>query len=920
MRFRKMSVAGSIWIHDLGVFEDATVQDVKSKAIGNGTAKLLDIIQRKPQTDFAEKVRMFLLSIALCHTCVPEVHEKGTTQYQATSPDELALVRAAEELGFLLIDRSLGKITIQRGVTKDHSKPILEEYQVLRVIEFSSKRKRMSIIVRMPDNRICIFCKGADSVIAKLLRLSDIAAEQAAQVEDRATVRKSMEVQEVLRRKSEQQTRDGMRRSSLNLGRASLSVIRPSLSIRKVQPIHDEFSNRLRYRDVAPTQPPEDIHGSPPASALSPIQKSLAFGDRSRMSIDLAKNGLPSDDIILGSCFEQTLEFATEGLRTLLYGYRFIDENEYISWQSSFDEASTSLANRQEKIESAAEMIEQRLELSGVTAIEDKLQDGVPMTINQLRRANIKIWMLTGDKRETAINIGRSCQIIQEYSTIITLDNEASDVNKSIALAVQSLHHDEIAHSVIVVDGQTLSTMDGQDEIFRQFLNIAILVDSVICCRASPSQKASLVQSIRKKESSAITLAIGDGANDIAMIQEAHVGIGITGKEGLQAARTSDYSIAQFRFLSKLLLVHGRWNYVRTCKYVLGTFWKEMLFYLTQALYQRFTGYTGTSLYESWSLSMFNTLFTSLCVIFMGIFEKDLKAETLLAVPELYNFGQRNEGFNLKEYLYWVFMASSEAVAIFWLMVGLFGSAIFTDDNALFSMGVISFTASIIVINTKMQIIELRNKTYTCAIELVISIAGWFMWNIILSAVYVNNSIYDVKNGLLDRWGRNPLWWLCLLLILISVWVFEFAAKCLRICWKESDVDVFQALENDKICWQRLQVAAKGSLDFSDNLRMSDLEGTRTAEEQAQREGEVQELLDQPRIMNYESHHDGVGLRRRHSDHERRTGEIELEELGTIKEHKGKGVDRNPRRSVDVSDMLRKGFGSVRKSLDLFQS
>jgi phospholipid-translocating ATPase len=109
------------------------------------------------------------------------------------------------------------------------------------------------------------------------------------------------------------------------------------------------------------------------------------------------------------------------------------------------------------------------------------------------------------------------------------------------------------------------------------FYELAIMADSVICCRASPSQKAALVKSIRKRVKKSITLAIGDGANDIAMIQEAHVGIGITGKEGLQAARTSDYSIAQFRFLTKLLLVHGRWNYIRTCKYTVGTFWKELV-------------------------------------------------------------------------------------------------------------------------------------------------------------------------------------------------------------------------------------------------------------------------------------------------------------------------------------------------------
>ena len=221
---------------------------------------------------------------------------------------------------------------------------------------------------------------------------------------------------------------------------------------------------------------------------------------------------------------------------------------------------------------------------------------------------------------------------------------------------------------MVVVDGQTLSYIESDDTLSYLFFDLAVIVDSVICCRASPGQKASLVKQIRNKVKKSVTLAIGDGANDIAMIQEAHVGIGITGKEGFQAARISDYSIAQFRFLQKLLLVHGRWNYIRTGKYILGTFWKEMFFYLTQALYQRFNGYTGTSLYESWSLSMFNTLFTSLPVIFLGIFEQDLSATTLLAVPELYAQGQRNAAFNFQKYIWWMFMAVSEAVVVYFLM------------------------------------------------------------------------------------------------------------------------------------------------------------------------------------------------------------------------------------------------------------
>jgi phospholipid-translocating ATPase len=130
------------------------------------------------------------------------------------------------------------------------------------------------------------------------------------------------------------------------------------------------------------------------------------------------------------------------------------------------------------------------------------------------------------------------------------------------------------------------------------------------------------------------------------------------------------------------------------------------LFYLTQALYQRSVGYTGTSLYESWSLSMFNTLFTSLPVIFMGVFEKDLSASTLLAVPELYTKGQRNGGFNIRVYLSWMFMASAEAMIVYFVMLSLWGESRWKVDESIFPAGVICYTAIVIIISLKMQYVH----------------------------------------------------------------------------------------------------------------------------------------------------------------------------------------------------------------------
>ena len=1016
MQFQKMSVAGTAWLHDPDIEKEAignTVQRTVSKkprckgkkpmrsqnihcvsgglqensdttppagpssdspwgpksSSGSGwkrstkpsmaqpelrTAELLRYIQVKPHTTFARKTRMFLLSISLCHTCIPERREDGAITYQAASPDEQALVRAAQELGYMVIDRQNASITLQTNPLGDEGELAYEIYQILDVIGFSSNRKRMSIIVRMPDNRICVFCKGADSTIAQLLRLSSLAIDKAILIERRVSKRKSLEAQEAIRRDSEHRNRKtSMARSSLSMNRHSLGGIpRPSLVARRLRPIRDDFDHWLRDRETdvdfssqdnqAAYTPRPSVH-FPSSLTFSPGSGRSSFqGDESE---ELVEEAMVVDDaVVFERCFQHINDFATEGLRTLLYGYRFLEEDEYNSWKKLYRDASTSLTNRQAMVEKAGNLVETNLELAGATAIEDKLQDGVPEAIEKLRRAKIKLWMLTGDKRETAINIGHSCRLIKDYSSITILDHETGEVEQCIANAFVEINRGQVAHSVVVVDGQTLALIEANDTVKKLFIDLAVIVDSVICCRASPAQKAYLVHTICKKVKNAVTLAIGDGANDIAMIQEAHVGIGITGKEGLQAARTSDYSIAQFRFLLKLLLVHGRWNYIRTCKYTLGTFWKEMLFFLTQALYQRYAGYTGTSLYESWSLSMFNTLFTSLPVIFLGIFEKDLAPTTLLAVPELYTLGHHNGGFNLAIYAWWVFMASAEAMIIFFIMLGLYGQALFTDDNNLYAMGTLTFSACVLLIVTKLQFLEIHNKSITCLAAMFLSIGGWCLWDLILSALYTNNVIYNVRDGFLQRFGRNALWWLTLILIVVACWAFEIAAKSIRMAWAPGDIDMFQELEKDEGVQARLELAAdlgmnchsSGDSERDEEIRraqaqegdaMTRLEQEEEEEEeQRRREDDVRLLLERPRAVM-----GATVVRRRQLSEGGGAGGgagIKNEYLGERPKSQGDdGEDgnqddsgakakRHSRRSVDVHELLRRGFGSVRRSLE----
>ena len=986
MRFRKMSIAGTAWLHSPDVQEDAIDEAARElalpkrhskgkKPIRRGytlstsgevsaaqemyssscetavlhnsstrprwkpsarahtsrteldTAQLLQYIRNRPHTQFARKVRFFLLSIALCHTCYPEKKSDGGIEYQAASPDEQALVRAAQDLGFCMVDRQNSAITVQTLPPGHSDEPTFETYQILNVIEFSSNRKRMSVIVRMPDHRICVICKGADSTLIRLLRLSGLAIAKAVEVEQRASMRQSLEAQEALRRTSEAKSRkDSMTRKSMSIHRPSLGgITRPSMTAKRLQPIRDEVDDWLkdRERDVDMSAVDNSrIYYSPRPSAH--YGRTASLNEKPSFQVDdaeeLVEEALVSDDAaVLERCFQHINDFATDGLRTLLYAYRYMEEDEYESWQKIYLDASTSLVNRHEMIENAGAQAERDLELAGATAIEDKLQKGVPEAIEKLRRAKIKLWMLTGDKRETAMNIGLSCRLIKDYSSITVLDHETGEVSQRIAAATIDISNGHVAHSVIVVDGHTLSQINCSEHLHKLFVSLAVLVDTVICCRASPSQKASLVRSIRHKVRNAVTLAIGDGANDIAMIQEAHVGIGITGKEGLQAARTSDYSIAQFRFLSKLLLVHGRWNYIRTCKYTLGTFWKEMLFYLTQALYQRYAGYTGTSLYESWSLSMFNTLFTSLPVICMGIFEQDLSASTLMAAPELYHsLGHCNGGFKIKIYLAWVAMAASQAVIVFFIMLGLFGQTIFTTDNGLYAMGALTFTACILIIAAKMQFWEMHNKTYTCAISMFVSVGGWFLWIVILSTTYGNNVVYDVREGFLERFGRDPLWWLTLILVLAACWVLEIGVKAAQQSWFPGDADCFRELEKDSAIKKRFEQAAAMGSTMSSKVDPAEASGQspsqRTAEEDRQREDEVQEMLDRPRHSRGASgaEHEveivGTLRRRHHSEPEVKAQEHKVSFAGEADARDDDGNDdangkeTPPRRSADVQD------------------
>lgn len=356
--------------------------------------------------------------------------------------------------------------------------------------------------------------------------------------------------------------------------------------------------------------------------------------------------------------------FTREGLRTLCIAQRELSEQEYKNWKREHDVAAAAIDNREEKLENVAELIEQDLLLIGGTAIEDRLQDGVPHTIALLGQAGIKLWVLTGDKVETAINIGFSCNMLNNDMELINMkveEDEAGETSDDLFLeaaeklldqnlqvfkmlgddgdlaAAMKNHEPPPPTHGLVIDGFTLRWVLN-DRLKQKFLLLCKQCKSVLCCRVSPAQKAAVVAMV-KNGLDVMTLSIGDGANDVAMIQEADVGVGIAGVEGRQAAMSSDYAIAQFRFLQRLVLVHGRWSYRRLAESISNFFYKNMVWTFSIFWFEIFCDFDITYLFDYTYILMFNLFFTSVPVGIMGVLDQDVSDRVSLAVPELYRRG-----------------------------------------------------------------------------------------------------------------------------------------------------------------------------------------------------------------------------------------------------------------------------------------
>lgn len=438
-----------------------------------------------------------------------------------------------------------------------------------------------------------------------------------------------------------------------------------------------EFNSTRKRMSAIIKIPAEAPDGEPKALLICKGADSIIYSRLSRTQ---------NDKTLLDLTSKHLEEYATEGLRTLCIAQREIPWSQYLAWNVRHQEASASLDKREAKMEAVADSIERELVLLGGTAIEDRLQDGVPDAIETLGRAGIKLWVLTGDKVETAINIGFSCNLLGNDMELLVVktemdDDEAAEIGVEnsddpatlVSLLLTrylqkhfgmsgSFEEKEAAigdHSPpnegfgVIIDGDALKVALENDDAKRKFLLLCKQCKAVMCCRVSPAQKAAVVKLV-KDTLDVMTLAIGDGSNDVAMIQSADVGVGIVGEEGRQAAMSSDYAVGQFRYLTRLLLAHGRWSYKRFSEMIPLFFYKNVIFSVAMYWYGIYQDFDGTYLFEFTYLMFYNLAFTSLAVIFLGVFDQDVSAKVSLLVPELYRTGIMRTEFT--QFKFWWYM------------------------------------------------------------------------------------------------------------------------------------------------------------------------------------------------------------------------------------------------------------------------
>ena len=645
----------------------------------------------------------FWTALSLCHTCAVEINDKGIEEYICVSPDSIELVKAAKNQGWAYEES--GNPNLKNIKIGDFS-PQLKKYEKLQIIEFSSDRKRETIIVKNPEGKIILYCKGADSIIEQ--RLSKNTSSQI-------------------------------------------------------------------------------------------LKQSKYYVDK----------------------------FSAQGLRTLFIAMKIISNKEYVNFEKELNQAMMSLEDKDKKVSEVCDKIEKNLYLIGTTIVEDKLQNKVPETIRDLRLAKIKIWMLTGDKMNTAYNIGLSCNLISKNMKIFNVCGIEPKKDPSTLEIINKKERDQVILDFakdfqkfrgefdsmktpqygILVDEKALLTINEDVEIQTIFLDIAKNAVAVICCRVSPLQKSQVVKMMKKYNPECKTLAIGDGGNDVSMIMEAHIGVGIYGEEGMRAVQSSDYAIGEFRFLRSLLLFHGRTNYMRNAECILYFFYKNFVFTFLQFIFGFYCNFTGQTIIDDWFITLFNLLFTSLPVGARALLDHDVKPDdsnvVYLMLPFLYLENRENQIFTIKHFFITLIRGTFHSLINFFWVIYMTEESINEEGRMgdLWFCSVNLFTNILIIVSVDLLIYTKYHTWINFAIIFVITFVSYIIFLILVERMSMFNSVGTIKEAFL-----SARLWMNIIFVAGTCGIIDFFILGFKFIYHPSSAKELQILLNKNIDMDNLNI------------------------------------------------------------------------------------------------------------------
>lgn len=468
------------------------------------------------------------------------------------------------------------------------------------------------------------------------------------------------------------------------------------------------------------------VHGvrSPSGEMTRFSVEVLAFtSDRKRMSVIYpSSNGggvvvTKGADNVMKGLFTEALPqeaqtaldtFSRKGLRTLVVARREMSASAYSKWKKQWSEAHEAREGREEAIAAAGAVAETDMSYVGITALEDRLQDHVPETIANLRAAGIHVWVLTGDKVETAVEIAKSCKLFEEGMELISIVNE-DDSSRAQAEMESHTSESKDGKRGMVLDGVSVKHILEDSGARRALYGMAEICSSCVCCRLSPLQKRALVELVREQNPKAITLSIGDGANDVPMIQGAHVGIGIRGKEGSASVQASDMAISQFHFLGNLLFCHGRKAYRRIATFLCFFIYRSVVLGWSYVCYGITSRFSGALAYPELLDMTYNPLTTVAAVVLVG-FDSDYKDELAVKSPQLYMPGLTRMHLNARVFARWMFFATLHGIMAWEIPVSTLTTpeARASQSHSFWEASFVAFSIILLTVHLKLILVAVK--------------------------------------------------------------------------------------------------------------------------------------------------------------------------------------------------------------------